>query len=77
MQRASKIFVLEEAVLRSPFVEKIWRTRSAPAQSFISVAASQQIGITKVEGRTFVTFRGPETKATTLPIPQDAEFFGI
>jgi AraC-like DNA-binding protein len=79
MERASKLFVLEEANVRSPFVEKIWRTRrSEPAESFISVAASHsEIVVTKTDGRAYVTVRGPETMATTLPIPQNAEFFGI
>jgi len=78
LQRASRLFLLEETLLDSPFVEKIWRTRSEPADSFISIAASHsEIVVTRQEGRTSVTVRGPETRATTLPIPQNAEFFGI
>jgi Helix-turn-helix domain len=33
--------------------------------------------VTRQRGTARLTVRGPETKATTLPIPQDAEFFGV
>jgi hypothetical protein len=33
--------------------------------------------VTRQRGATQVTVRGPETRATIVPIPQDAEFFGI
>jgi AraC-like DNA-binding protein len=70
--------LIEETELISPFVEKVWRTRSEPVEEFISVAANySQIVFTRQNGRTFVTVRGPETKPTIVPIPQDAEFFGL
>lgn len=78
MQRASTLFVIEETGLISPFVEKIWRTRSEPTEELISVAANySQLVFTRQNGGTFVTIRGPETKPTIVPIPQDAEFIGI
>jgi hypothetical protein len=40
VQRASTLFVIEETGLISPFVEKVWRTHSEPAEEFISVAAN-------------------------------------
>ena len=33
--------------------------------------------VTRQPGAARLTVRGPETKATTVPIPEDAEFFGI
>jgi AraC-like DNA-binding protein len=33
--------------------------------------------VTKRNGRTSLTVRGPETRATIVPIPEDAEFFGM
>jgi hypothetical protein len=33
--------------------------------------------VTRQKGRTYLTVRGPETKAIPAPIPEDAEFFGI
>jgi AraC-like DNA-binding protein len=78
MQRATKIFLLEQREADSPFIDAIWRTRSAPHQSFISVAASHwEIVVWRQAGQTHLTVRGPETKATTLPIPANAEFFGV
>ena len=78
MRRASMVFAIEETVVASPFVEKIWRTRSEPLDVFISVATSHsQLVFTRQHCRTFVTIRGPDTKATTVPIPQDAEFLAL
>jgi len=36
-----------------------------------------EIVVTKQEGKTWVTVRGPETQARLAGIPPDAEFFGI
>jgi AraC-like DNA-binding protein len=77
-QRAAKLFLLEEEALDSAFIEKIWRTRSEPVESFISVAVSHwEMVVTSQYGQTRLWVRGPETKATTSPIPKDAQFFGI
>lgn len=44
----------------------------------ISVAVAYwELVFTTQQGKTEVTIRGPETRASTAPIPQDAEFFGI
>ncbi|MFC6487023.1 hypothetical protein [Nitratireductor sp. GCM10026969] len=78
MQRAEKLFHIEERAGGSPFVDRIWRTRSVPSKAFISVAASHwEIVIWRQAGIAHVTIRGPETRATAMPIPVDAEFFGI
>lgn len=78
MQRAEKLFQIEERAADFPFVDKIWRARSVPSKAFISVVASHwEIVIWRQAGNTNVTVRGPETKATAMPIPVDAEFFGV
>lgn len=70
--------VFEERPSDSPFVETIWRSRSEPANSFISMADSHYgLAITKYRGKTFITVRGPETKATPATELPDAEYFGI
>jgi hypothetical protein len=47
-------------------------------ESFISVAVSHwEMVVTWQRGMARLTVRGPETRATTSPVPQDAEFFGI
>lgn len=78
MQRAEKLFHIEERASDSPFVDKIWRARSVPSKAFISVAASHwEIVIWRQTENTNVTIRGPETRATAMPIPVDAEFLGV
>src|SRR5215469_6698968 len=78
MKRAVELFTFERRSSRSPMIEQTWQTRSEPAESFISVAVSHwEMVVTSQRGTARLTVRGPETKATTLPIPQDAEFFGI
>jgi len=62
----------------SPFVERVFRSRSERAGTFLSMAASQwMMVVTKVAGRTTLTIRGPETRATLAECPADGEWFGI
>lgn len=63
----------------SPFVERIWRSRSDAAGTFSSVAMSHwEMVVTRYNGKTFFTVRGPESKATPLPVSSvGAEWFGI
>jgi hypothetical protein len=62
----------------SPFVESIYWARSMGGGSFTSIAASQwEMVITKQKGRVILSLRGPATKASPAPIPEDAEFLGI
>jgi hypothetical protein len=78
MKRAAELFAIERRSSRSPFVEQTWWARSAPEDFFISVAASHwEMCVTRRRGAAWLTVRGPHTKATITPIPEDAEFFGI
>lgn len=78
MKRAVELFAIEERDSASPLVERTWRTRSAPAEAFISVASSHwEMVVTRHEGASRLVVRGPETRATAVPIPRDAEFFGV
>jgi AraC-like DNA-binding protein len=71
-------FNFDERASDSPFVERVWQTRSEIAGSFISTAASHwEMVVTRYQGKTTLTVRGPETKATPADYPADAEFFGI
>jgi AraC-like DNA-binding protein len=72
------IFEFEERAPTSPLVETIWRTESERAGAFTSVAVSRwELVVTRRQGETRMTVRGPETHATRAPIPPDAEFLGI
>ena len=78
MERAIDLFDIDRRPPRSAFVDETWWTSSRHAGSFISVAAAHwEIVVTTRCGVARVTVRGPETKATTVSIPDHAEFFGI
>ena len=72
-------FVFEVASLaNSAFVERIWRTHCERAGTFTSVAASNwEMVIATFNGKSMITARGPETKASEADFPANAEFFGI
>lgn len=72
------IFNFEEKSSDSPFVEVIWRNHSESGGQFISMATSHwQMVVTKHQGKTKLTIRGPETKATSAYCPAGAKHFGL
>jgi Helix-turn-helix domain len=78
MKRAVELFALEEAASWSPLVSRTWQAYTPADGWFISVAATHwEMVVTRQGGVARLTVRGPETKATAVPIPRDAEFFGI
>jgi AraC-like DNA-binding protein len=71
-------FTFDTRLSESPFVDSIWRTEIERGGYFTSLAESNWgIVITKQQGKTFFTVRGPETKAMPAPVPENAEIFGI
>jgi AraC-like DNA-binding protein len=73
------IFTLEDRQSDSPFVERIWRAKSECPGDLLSIAMSHwEMVVSRYQDRTYMTVRGPETKATTLPVTiVGTEFFGI
>lgn len=73
------LFQIEQQVLDSPFVERIWHTQGERAGTFISQSkVNSMIVLTRYQGSTILTVRGPETKATLLDYQSiGAEFLGI
>jgi hypothetical protein len=63
----------------SPLVENIWRTHSAGGGTFTSSAETHwEMVITRQQGETTLTVRGPETMARPAPVPEgEVEYFGI
>lgn len=62
----------------SPFVEWIYSTQSAHTGTFMSEASRQwEMVVTKTQGVTTLSMRGPETRAQIADVPADAEFLGI
>lgn len=62
----------------SPFIERVFRCDSERAGEFLSVAASHfEMVVTRLRGQTFLTLRGPETRASTADCPAGGEWLGI
>jgi len=62
----------------SPFVERVWSCHSERAGTFLSVASSHwEFVVTRLNGATTVTLRGPETKARNVHCPANGEWFAI
>ena len=60
-------FIYEDRSSESSFVQTIWRAQSERAGSFFSIAASHwEMVVTRYQGKTSFTVRGPETQATPL-----------
>jgi AraC-like DNA-binding protein len=71
-------FVCDVRSANSSFFEMVWHTHGERAGTFTSVAVSNwEMVITTFNGKTMITARGPETKASEADFPADAEFFGI
>ena len=72
------VLAFEDRPSDSPFVEKIWRSRSDRGGQFLSIAQSHfEMAVTRHQGRTFITLRGPETRASRGDCPPDGEWLGI
>ncbi len=70
--------VFDDRPSDSPFVERVFRCHSEQAGTFLSMASSTwTMVVTRVEGRTAFTLRGPETKATLADCPAGGEWLGI
>jgi AraC-like DNA-binding protein len=77
-ERAVQLFDIQSRRPDSSIATSVWRARSEPVARFTSVASTHwELVVTRSHGRTSVTVRGPESRATIMPVPQDAEFFGI
>jgi AraC-like DNA-binding protein len=72
------IFHFDERPSDSPYIERVWSSRSERAGSFSSIAASHwEMVVTRRNGAAFLTVRGPETRATPLSVAADGEWLGI
>ena len=70
--------VFENRLSDSRFIERVWRCRCERGGKFISVAASCfEMAVTRLRGKTFLTLRGPETRATILDCPVEGEWVCI
>ncbi len=68
----------EDRASDSPFVERVWRSYSERAGTFLSVAESHcELVVTRHRGLIRMTVRGPETRPTPADCPADGEWVGI
>lgn len=62
----------------SPLVQRVWHSYSERAVAFTSIASPHwEMVISRYQGKTLFTVRGPETRPTPAYGFADAEFFGI
>ena len=72
------VLTFEDRLSDVPGVERIWRSRSEHGGAFLSIAESRvEMAITRHQGRTFITLRGPETAATKADCPAGGDWLGI
>jgi AraC-like DNA-binding protein len=72
------LITFEDRPSDSPVAERVWRSSSERAGTFLSMASCHSVMVvTRVAGRTFLTVRGPETRATVAECPADGEWIGI
>src|SRR5262249_41462884 len=75
---AGVFLVFDDRPSDSPFVERVWRCHSERAGRFLSIASSHwEMVVTRHQGKTILTVRGPETKATAIDCPAEGEWLGI
>lgn len=78
MREESQFIHFHERASDHPFVDKVWRCYSDRGDTFLSVAANSfEMAITRLEGKTFLTLRGPETTATTIDCPAEGQWVCI
>lgn len=62
----------------SPFIEKVWRSHSEAAGRFTSIAANHfELVVSRLNGKSLLTLRGPETKSSPADCPADGAWLGI
>ena len=72
------LITFEDRPSDSPLVERVWRSHSERAGTFHSMAASNWVMVvTQLARRTFLTVRGPETRATSADCPADGQWIGV
>jgi hypothetical protein len=69
---------VEDRPSDSPYIERVWRSRSQDVDQMTSVATPHwDLVIWEQSGQVRVVVQGPESKASPAPVPEDATFFGI
>lgn len=69
---------IEERLSDSPYIERIWQGQTGEPGTFTSIATSHcELVFWEDSGKINVSLRGPETVATTVPVPENSYSFGV
>jgi AraC-like DNA-binding protein len=69
---------IEHRASDSPYIERVWRSRSEDVARMMSVANPRwALAFWEQAGQVRVAVIGPESKASPAPVPEDASFFGV
>lgn len=69
---------VEERLSDSPFIERVWRGQTGESGEFTSIATSHwSMVVWEENGQSNIALRGPETVATSAPVPEDSASFGV
>jgi AraC-like DNA-binding protein len=72
------IFELDTRRSDSPFVEQIWHARSVSSGMLNSISTNRwEMVVSRVDGETFFTIRGPHTKPESLLLFPGGDWVGI
>lgn len=72
------LITFDDRASDSPIIERVWRSWSDRGGPFHSMAACNwTMVVTRLAGKTFLTVRGPETRATGADCPPGGEWMGI
>ncbi|MFG2169379.1 helix-turn-helix transcriptional regulator [Micromonospora chersina] len=71
-------FEHRDTELDESLVDRVWRTRSDAEETMTSAARTcWHLILSRAQGRLLAGLRGPETRATTAPVPPGTEFLGV
>lgn len=72
------ILTFEDRPSSSPFIERVWRCHSTTGGPFYSMAEGNlELVVTRLEGLTLVTLRGPVTRASPVSCPPHGRWLTI
>jgi AraC-like DNA-binding protein len=72
------LFSIDDRLSTSPFVERVWRSRSHHWGSFLSLPEGNlELVITRLPGLRMVTLRGPVLRASVMECPPNGEWLAI
>lgn len=72
------VLAFEDRPSDSPFIERVWQSRSETGGSFRSIAACHwEMVVIRHEGTTSIRVRGPESRPSVAECPAEGEWFAI